>query len=885
MADRLQSLVALKARPPVVPPGLVPRARLAQALGRATRRPVTLVSAGPGAGKTLAVASWAGTATAPVAWLSLDSEDNDPQSFWTQLVGALRFSGAVPESSPLLDLMPAGAFGPDEVLSVCARLSELPRPVVLVLDDFHLITADAVLTAFDRLLEHQPAQLHVVLLSRADPALRLHRLRVSGALTEIRTADLAFTEDETTELFDGLGLALRPEQLGALRARTQGWPAGLRLAAMSLDPADVDGGIVRFSGSDRSVADYLVGEVMDGLSPRDRGFLLATSVPDRISGPLADRLTGRTDGLQTLEGLVAANALIVGLGEEREWFTYHPLLRELLRHRLALEMPLIVADLHRTTATWMAEQGQPIDSMRHWILAGDLEVAGRMLLNVLPRLLSPDGPALAAVIEPLARTATETPSLGALLASAGLHLQRLDEPSMRRDALEAREYLDQAPPDQRIAAQVVVELFLMGAARYSGDIRSAGELAQGVVDLLESTPSRLVPASRHYRAIAVGNLGTAQLWLDDFAAAEGNLTVGEHDSGELGLHLVNLNALGHRALLDALRGRVRQADRRARAAVQVIERRGWASEPQAVTTWLTLALVALSRHQLDVAGGFVERGLAMSVRYSDRAARLALAISAVQLAVLRGDPAAAFAADARLRSGLTRTAEAPELLLRWAAVAAAEALLLTGRPAEVLNRIPAPGDDTGFAASWERLCLSRAHLALGQLRPAGDLIAPLLEAGCPFLEPAVQARLLHALIAERQHRDSAALAGVTAALDLAQPESIRRPFLVLPALAELLRRYEKLGGRHAAFSAELLGALEPAPPPDSEVALLVEHLTERELIVLHYLPTMLKAGEIASDLYVSVNTVKAHLRSMYRKLGVSNRREAVERARKVGLLK
>ena len=515
MPDRLQSLLKLKAHPPAVPPGFVVRPRLVAALTSAAQRPLTLVSAGPGAGKTLALAAWAAgaDADAPIAWLSLEPQDNDPQSFWSQVLGALRRSGAVPASSPLRDMMPASTFGATEVMSLAARLGDLPGSVVLVLDDFHLITEDAVLAAMERLIEHQPEQLRIILLTRSDPVLRLHRLRVSGDLTEIRTHALAFTEDETIELFDRLGLALRPDQLGALRARTQGWPAGLRLAAMSLDVDDLDEGIARFSGSDRSVADYLVGEVVDRLAQEDRRFLLATSLPEKISGSLADRLTGRADGLQTLERLVAANALIVGLGDEREWFTYHPLLRELLRHRLALEMPNAVADLHRRAATWMQEHGESIESIRHWILAGDLDEAGRLLLTVMPRLLSPDGPILAAVIEPLATTANDAPSLSSLLASAGYHLQRADYPCMQRDALEAREYLDQAPPNLRIAAQVVVELFLMASARYSGDSRSAGRIAEEVLDLLDRTPRREVPSGRHYRAIAEVNLGSAQIWL------------------------------------------------------------------------------------------------------------------------------------------------------------------------------------------------------------------------------------------------------------------------------------------------------------------------------------------------------------------------------------
>ena len=257
----------------------------------------------------------------------------------------------------------------------------------------------------------------------------------------------------------------------------------------------------------------------------------------------------------------------------------------------------------------------------------------------------------------------------------------------------------------------------------------------------------------------------------------------------MGLHLVNLNALGHRAALDVLRGRVRQAERRAREAQQIIDRRGWASEPQALTTSLTLATVALSRHQLDAAGGHISRGLALSARNSDRAPRLALAISAVQLAVLRGDRDAAFAADTRLQAGVARTPEAAELLVRWSAVVGCEVLLLAGRPEEVAGRIATPMDD-GFAAAMERMTLARAQFALGRLHPAEELLDPLMAAGFPYLEQAIAARLLHALIAERLHRDSAALAAVTSAIDLAQPESIRRPFRTLPGVADILRRYE-----------------------------------------------------------------------------------------------
>jgi LuxR family maltose regulon positive regulatory protein len=270
--EQLQSLLTLKARPPVVPPGLVRRRRLDESLTLAVQRPLTLVSAGPGAGKTLAVAAWVADGVTPgrVAWLSLDAADNDPRTFWSDLLGALIESGAVPPGSPLADIIPAAGFGATEALQVRSRLADLPSPVVLVLDDFHEITNDSVLEAFERLVDHQPAPLRVVVLTRADPVLRLHRLRVSGNLTEIRTLDLAFTGSETADLFDLQGMHLSPEQLDVLQARTEGWPAGLRLAAMSLDPADIEDGITRFSGSERSVADYLIGEVIERLPREDQ---------------------------------------------------------------------------------------------------------------------------------------------------------------------------------------------------------------------------------------------------------------------------------------------------------------------------------------------------------------------------------------------------------------------------------------------------------------------------------------------------------------------------------------------------------------------------------------------------------------------------------------
>ena len=888
MPEGLQSLTVLKSQPPVVPAGLVRRRRLEDRLTEGTSKQFTLVCAGPGAGKTLTVAAWStdGTPPGPVAWVSLDATDNDPQTFWSDLLGAVVSSGAVPPENGLRDIIPGPGFADQQAREVRVRLAELPGPVIVVLDDFHEITSDAVLEPFGQLVDHLPAPVRLVVLSRSDPPLRLHRLRVGGQLTEIRTGDLAFDEREAAALFDLHGMQLSSDQVNVLWMRTQGWSAGLQLAAMSLDPADIDDGIARFSGNDRSVADYLIGEVVDRLAPGDRDFLLRTSITERLTGDLADRLTGRTDSQLVLEKLAGANAFVMGLGVQQDWYSYHPLLRELLAHRLGLEHPRLVPELHRRAAEWMADNGEPIEAVRQSTLAGDLDTAGRRLLAVIPLILSVERPVLAAAIEPLALTSAQRPTLSSLLASAAVHYYRLDVGPMLQDAREAREFLDEAPEDVRTSAEAVILLFEMAAARSHGDQAGVLRLSNAVLELLDRSSRRSVPSGRHFRAVAAVNVGSAQIWADNFADSEQQLTASAPEALELGMALVNLNAIGHLALLDALQGRFRRAAHRAAESLRIIERRGWDSEPQALGTFLTMALVELSRCRPSAAAGYVGRGLASSTGQTDRPTRLALAIAAVGVAVMKGDANAALTADARLRSGLARTPDAAEMLVRWGAVVGADALILAGKPAEALHRIGEPGVGDGFAASWERVTSARAHLLLGQYAPIDALLEPLLVPGAAQREPAVQARLIQALVADHQHRDTAAMAAVGAAVELAQPEGIRRPFLALGGrLAPLLRRYRNLDGRHQEFVAGLVEDISPSSGAASDgSAVLVEHLTERELIVLHYLPTMLKAGEIAADLFVSVNTVKAHLRSIYRKLGVSNRREAVERARTIGLM-
>ena len=499
MPDSSRNQLRLRAPQPGTATTLVVRPRLNDQLRGGIGSQVTLISGGPGFGKTTAVASWAGRgAAAPgaVAWLTVNSTDNDLSTMWSDVLGALTVSGAVPAGSPLREITPAAAFGDAELHRITAALAELPAPVDLVLDDFHAITNDAVLSSVDQLIEQHPPPLRLIIVTRSDPRLRLHRLRVNGQLTEIRSHDLAFTETEAATLFDNTGLHLDDRQLQLLLARTQGWPAGLRLAAMSLQGTDIDRGIARFSGTDGSVAEYLIGEVLDRLPTRERDFLLTTSVPDRFTGELASALSGRADGQLILEKLIGANAFVIAHGDHREWFSYHPLFREMLAHRLAVEQPGAVRDLHQRAARWFTTHAEPIEAIGHAVQAQDWDAVGHLMITASPLLLTAAGPALVAALEPVAARAAEHPGWSTLLAAAVCHYQRGDYDTMLLDADEASQFLPDAPPEDRQAAEALITVVRIVHAR-AHRCDTLTRVSADLLGLLDAAPRRMVPAGRH----------------------------------------------------------------------------------------------------------------------------------------------------------------------------------------------------------------------------------------------------------------------------------------------------------------------------------------------------------------------------------------------------
>lgn len=886
MDERFVSLLRQRTSPPAVPTGFVRRARLESRLTEGVARPVTLVSAGPGYGKTLTMASWdrLNVASGVAAWLTIDETDNDPQAFWSDVLAALTIGDVLPPDSVLREVVPAAGFGALEAQLIRAGLAELPTAVTLVLDDFHHIRDRRVLDSIVQLLEHQPPQLRLVLATRADPALRLHRLRVNGDVTDIRADDLAFTASEVAELFDRNGIHLTNPALEMMLDRTQGWPAVLRLAIMCLDPADIDRGISRFTGSDRLVGEYLVEEVTDRLPDTDRQFLLTTSVADRLNSGLANALTGRDDAQLILERLVSQNALVVGLAGRNEWFSVHPLLRELLQHRLTMEHPGAVTDLRLRASRWFTAQGEPIPAIQHASAAGQWDEVGRLLTAIaLPLMVTPGAPALAAALEPAAARARVHPTSSTLLSAAVCHYHRHDYESMARDANDAAALIGDMPEADRAPAEVAIAVSQLAGSRTRNPARTV-QCAARVLDLLERIPRHQLPASEQYRAIATTNLAVGQIWTGRLSQAQEGLSIIKARSHELGLGLTEMTAEAHLALLDVIHGRLPDAHRRIGVVRDVARRRGWTSEPQALALYAASALLHLERNQLDAAAMDIDSGLSVSNSGSDMPCRLVLHIAAVGVAVACGDVDRSVAAAARLDRIQTLAGALPPMLGQWCAVAHADVHLAAGEPGAVIDALGAADEPEDYPDALTRIVQAKAHLMLNQPDAAFDLLEP-RATSLSYLGPAVEARVLIAVAADRMHRDTAAMAAITQAVDLAQAAGIVRPFMVNGLRATgLLVRQRHVVARHLEFTGSMVPASTGESGSVGTPTAPVDGLTERELAVLTYLPTMLKSAEIAADLFVTVNTVKSHQRAIYRKLGVASRREAVDRARDLKLL-
>lgn len=863
-------------------PSVVARPELFERLSAGFDAGVTLISSPAGSGKTVLLRSWIDAADLAdrTAWVSVQRGEQDSQRFWLSVVDRLRaVAGA---DAVLTPLTPAPEFDGDALVQrLIAELASLDRPILLVVDDLHELRATRAREELSELISHRPSQLRVVLATRHDPQLGLHRLRLAGQLTEIRDADLRFTVAATRKLLQVAGVALDDESLSRLHSRTEGWAAGLRLAALSLaghpDPRRF---VAEFSGSERTVADYLLAEVLARQPGDVKALLLRTSIVDNVTGSLADHLLEINGSERILLRLEDENIFVVAVDAARTTFRYHHLLADLLRLELRRTSPEDVPQLHLAAAEWYAAHGNVLDAVRHAERAEAWGYAGRLLAeHGLTLSLDGQGAAVDRLLAALPADARREPELAAFMAYQELSAHSLGTAASYIALAEQRR--EDVPPDRRARFGLNLAVARLALARRRGDDESV--LAEVRV-LLEPAAGAFdgVPLGDDARAEALMNLGILELWARRPDDAERDLQHALELARRAGRPYLEIGCLSHMALLPS-RPLTRQRPVAAEA-VAIAERHGWETEPIACMALATRAAVDVVQGRLADGGQWVDR--------AERALRPEVEpATALFLFLVRGiqrlcegqldEAAGAFEAAERTQASLV-TVHVNTALVRNLLV---QTQLRMGRRDAARATLVRVGQEQ---RDWgETRCAAAAiHLADEDAASAIEVLAPVLSGEASVIRAftLVQALLLDALAREQLGQRTAADADVERALDVTEADAVVFPFLVTP-VQDLLDRHPRHLTAHATLLSDIRGMFAgSAPARIGELAALTEPLSESELRVLRYLPSNLSAPDIANELFVSTSTVKTHMRHVYEKLGVHRRTDAVERARELGLL-
>ena len=913
--------IATKLRVPPLPRHLVLRERLLVALDHGIDERLVLLSAPAGAGKTVLLSSWIHSRQLPGSpcWLSLDADDNDAPRLIADLLSALRESGAALPGDALERLTaPLGSDIESFLPLLVNALAELRQPVVVVLDEIHELTSRQATATIDFLVRHAPEQFHLVLAGRADPPLPTERLRVGGELTELRIGDLAFDRAETGELCRQLELPLSDADVDALWARTEGWAAALRLAALSLhghpEPARF---LAELSGTDRAVADYLVSEVLEHLAEDRREFMLRTCIVDSLTPELADALTGLDSGALTLAALEHSGAPVhpAEIDSHERWYRFHPLFRELLRAHVHHAHPTEVPLLHRRAARWYADQGQTMPAIRHALAGQGWKQAGNLIAdNWLELFLAGRS---AAMREPMAQLPADVlasdPRLA--VAFAGSRLQDGDLEGAERHLAIARHLRGELPPQAREQLGLTLATVALHHARLRVHTADAERLARKLTGIARTGAHRNWTALRSF---ALVNLGATCLWSGAPETAVAYLHEGLALATEHSHEQIAVDCLAQLATVHLLRGELTRAEELSAGAVELAERRGWCEGPAAACAYLASAAVAYRRGEFERAEGLLSHA-AIAAQTAEAPVRAATALlQALTLAAAGPRSAARGALKLRaLHSPAARNESLPNFLALALADAESRVLLAAGEPEHARTAL---AQSAALLPAAPELLVRRAAIELhaGEPERAVASLALIFDAPPPLdaktaanpcsdelptgasraipaadeppsrMHPAtlLEAWLLRALAEHGRREPQAAAEALEQALAIAEAEPFRDAFLLHgPSVCELLELQAQRGTAHPALLEVLLevlpaGAGQRRPTGTA----LAEPLTEREQRILRYLPTMLSNAEIGAEVFVSLNTVKTHLRSIYRKLGANGRADAVEQARAHGLL-
>ncbi|MEZ0110295.1 LuxR family maltose regulon positive regulatory protein [Catenulispora sp. EB89] len=876
-------------------PHLIARQRLLAALEQAASRTVTIITAPAGSGKSSLLRSWSDRQEQSHRPAIVQVQHElDGQLFWLAVWDAVRGLAQDRDHTEELPAVAAPDFSSEAIVDrILDELAACPDRVSLLIDDVHELTSPEAQTQLTRMLTQLPDNAHVILAARRDLPLRLHRLRLDGRLAELRAADLRFTEDETRALLKASGIVLSDGATARLHERTEGWAAGLRLAVLSLQGhPDPERFVTEFGGSDRTVAEYLVAEMLDRQPQDVQDMLLRTSILTRISGDLADVLTGRPGSERILLGLEDANAFVVSLDAERTWFRYHHLFADLLQLELRRVHPDEVRGLHRRAAAWFTEAGMVVEAVRHTQAAGDWDAAAKLFGNhSFGLMLDGQQETMQSLLDAFPSPSTaDLPELSAVRAMLDLWRGRLDEAAAHLAATTT--CITDSPPERPARADATVSALSLELARRRGDVAEVMRHAA----LLTAPPTGSGPGSfstsaedialgADLRVVALMNLGMVEAWSLGLSDGAKHLAEAVELARFIGRPYLEVAALAQLGFATKLHS-FTDARRISEQALALAAQHGWDTAPI-----LAPALVAQACTQ--VFNGEFDRCEA-TLTQADEALRTDAGpdigvlhrFSWGLLHLARGRMAEAeaeFTAGYEMRAGMSHPHVLGGFVVGW--LAATRARL--GAVAEA-RALLATLDDA--LAGSAQVSNARAVIALVSGDPGAALAATSAVVdgtihtthASTVVEAHVLAGLAHDAVGARDR----AWESVDRALAASEPERLILPFVMADAGA-LLESVPRLRSAYGPWLTEVLDVIHGAVPASATVnpwAGPAPELSATELRVLRYLPTNLSRPEIAGELSVSVNTVSTHVRRIYAKLQATDRSSAVQRARELHLL-
>ena len=890
----ITSLLTTKLYIPPVRPELVSRPRLIERLNAELHRKLILISAPAGFGKTTLLSDWLGQREGPVAWLSLDEGDNDPAQFWAYLIAALQtIHKGIGEAALEALVSPQPPHIEALLTGLINEIAGIPDLSALVLDDFHVITDQQVNDEVIFFLDSMPPQMHLILSTRTDPPWPLARFRARREMTELRADDLRFTAKEAAAFLNKvMSLDLSPDDVAVLEDRTEGWIAGLQMAALSMrGREDVSGFIRAFSGSHRFILDYLVEEVLDQQSPAIREFLLRTCILGRMTAPLCDVVTGGTDSQTMLAQLEQANLFLVPLDDERRWYRYHRLFSELLRNQLALIHPDQMPVLHQRASEWFEEKGFTEETIAHAFAARDYERVARLVEKYAQDMLHQSKYNILSLwIEALPDELVQKRPWLCIYQSWTRHWSGMREGgedclNNAERALASLSFLSEK--ERRILSGYIATV----RAHYA----LTGEEIPRVIEQAQKA-LRLLPEEDYFtRGTAAIALGGAYWGMGDASSAEQAFAECAVNALKGGYRYRASSALCYVGMQQVKQARLLKAKETFHEALALSQGPGGSRFPNAGYPLAKLGELACEWNDLERAWRDTNDGVELCTQlgHVDLMAEAYVALARVQL--VRRD-FAGVKDTLRRADRLSRETKLDPWALCWLDDCRLRLWLSTDKLDEALRWAEMSGlrvdGELDYHHDLHHINLARVLAAQGMRQPSGphlsealDLLARLLEAAekAGWIHKEIKILILQALVLRAAGDSEGALAALSRALTLAEAGGYMRTFVDEGApMGELLRQAAARGIR-VGYAGKLLAALEEETD-ERGMTELIEPLSGREMEVLRILTTPLSIPEIAQELVISVHTVRSHVKSIYRKLDVHRRRDAVQRAGELELL-